>query len=128
MSLPERIIQGRYRVIYAIDEQGGVAVFCCRDDQSGSLVYVAEWTTSSSRIAVVRTETPGRGIVTATGPGTVKISAAVIENDSKTKGSADLVVALLPSKSLPVFAGPLSRSPEPAREFLAADEIGRAHV
>ena len=46
MSLPERIIQGRYRVIYAIDEQHGVAVFCCRDDHSGGLVYVAEWTTS----------------------------------------------------------------------------------
>lgn len=43
MSLPERMIQGRYRVIYAIDEQVGVAVFCCRDDHSGGLVYVAEW-------------------------------------------------------------------------------------
>lgn len=46
MSLPERIIQGRYRVVYAIDEHAGAAVFCCRDDQSGALVYVAEWTTS----------------------------------------------------------------------------------
>jgi len=48
MSLPERIIHSRYRVIYAIDEQSGVAVFCCRDDQSGALVYVAEWTTSDA--------------------------------------------------------------------------------
>lgn len=46
MSLPERIIQGRYRVIYAIDEHSGVAVFCCRDDHSGGLVYVAEWSTN----------------------------------------------------------------------------------
>ncbi len=50
MSLPERIIQGRYRVIYAIDEQAGAAVFCCRDDQSGALVYVAEWTTSDATL------------------------------------------------------------------------------
>lgn len=48
MSLPERVIHGRYRVIYAIDEHDGYAVFCCRDDQSGSLVYVAEWTTSDT--------------------------------------------------------------------------------
>ena len=50
MSLPERVIHGRYRVIYAIDEQAGAAVFCCRDDQSGALVYVAEWTTSDAAI------------------------------------------------------------------------------
>ncbi len=50
MSLPERVIQGRYRVIYAIDEQSGTAVFCCRDDQSGALVYVAEWTTSDATL------------------------------------------------------------------------------
>jgi WD40 repeat protein len=50
MSLPERVIQGRYRVIYAIDEQSGAAVFCCRDDQSGALVYVAEWTTNDATL------------------------------------------------------------------------------
>ena len=50
MSLPERVIHGRYRVIYAIDEQAGAAVFCCRDDQSGALVYVAEWTTSDAAL------------------------------------------------------------------------------
>ena len=50
MSLPERVIQGRYRVIYAIDEQAGAAVFCCRDDQSGALVYVAEWTTNDATL------------------------------------------------------------------------------
>jgi len=50
MSLPERVIHGRYRVIYAIDEQSGAAVFCCRDDQSGALVYVAEWTTNDATL------------------------------------------------------------------------------
>jgi hypothetical protein len=50
MSLPERVIHGRYRVIYAVDEQSGAAVFCCRDDQSGALVYVAEWTTSDATL------------------------------------------------------------------------------
>lgn len=50
MSLPERVIHGRYRVIYAIDEQAGAAVFCCRDDQSGALVYVAEWTTNDTTL------------------------------------------------------------------------------
>jgi WD40 repeat protein len=43
MSLPERIIHGRYRVIYAVNEQADVVVSYCRDDQSGALVYVAEW-------------------------------------------------------------------------------------
>lgn len=43
MSLPERIIHGRYRVIYAVNEHADVVVSYCRDDQSGSLVYVAEW-------------------------------------------------------------------------------------
>ncbi len=43
MSLPERIIHGRYRVIYAVNEQSDVVVSYCRDDQTGSLVYVAEW-------------------------------------------------------------------------------------
>lgn len=43
MSLPERIIRGRYRVIYAVNEQADVVISYCRDDQSGALVYVAEW-------------------------------------------------------------------------------------
>lgn len=60
MSLPERIIQGRYRVIYAIDEQNGVAVFCCRDDHSGGLVYVAEWTTSDPTSQQKLAEQAGR--------------------------------------------------------------------
>lgn len=43
MSLPERIIHGRYRVIYAVTEQTDTVVSYCRDDQSGALVYVSEW-------------------------------------------------------------------------------------
>jgi WD40 repeat protein len=53
MSLPERIIHGRYRVIYAVNEQADVVVSYCRDDQSGSLVYVAEWPQASDTLIAV---------------------------------------------------------------------------
>ena len=43
MTLPERIIHGRYRVIYTVDDTAGVVVSCCRDEQTAALVYVAEW-------------------------------------------------------------------------------------
>ncbi len=43
MTVPERIIHGRYRVIYAVDDTAGVVVSCCRDDQTAALVFVAEW-------------------------------------------------------------------------------------
>lgn len=42
MTQSERIIQGRYRVIYPIEEQSGIVVSNCRDEQTGALVYVAE--------------------------------------------------------------------------------------
>lgn len=70
------------------------------DGSIRDVTAIAEWTTSSSKIAVVRTEAPGRGIVTATGPGTVRISAAVVEDGSKTKGSADLVVPTPPLQAI----------------------------
>ncbi|MFM8409128.1 MAG: Ig-like domain-containing protein [Alphaproteobacteria bacterium] len=70
----------------------------------GSIVDVttsAEWSTSSTRVAVVRTTMPGRGTVTATGPGSARISAALVEEDgSKTKGSADLVVPVPPLRAI----------------------------
>ena len=47
MTLPERIIHGRYRVIYTVDDTAGVVVSCCRDEQTAGLVYVAEWTSLS---------------------------------------------------------------------------------
>jgi WD40 repeat protein len=53
MSLPERIIHGRYRVIYAVNEQTDVVVSYCRDDQSGALVYVAEWSHVSDTLIAV---------------------------------------------------------------------------
>jgi len=53
MSLPERIIHGRYRVIYAVNEQADVVVSYCRDDQSGALVYVAEWSHVSDTLIAV---------------------------------------------------------------------------
>lgn len=53
MSLPERIIHGRYRVIYAVNEQADVVVSYCRDDQGGNLVYVAEWAQSSDTLATI---------------------------------------------------------------------------
>lgn len=70
----------------------------------GSILDVttsAEWSTSSTKIAVVQTTMPGRGTVTATGPGTARISAALVqENGSKTKGSADLVVPTPPLRAI----------------------------
>jgi WD40 repeat protein len=42
MSQSERIISGRYRVIYPISEHAGILTSYCRDEESGSLVYVAE--------------------------------------------------------------------------------------
>lgn len=50
MSLPERVIHGRYRVIYAVTEQSDVVVSYCRDDQNGGLVYVAEWTHAAATL------------------------------------------------------------------------------
>ncbi len=47
MTLPERIIHGRYRVIYTVDDTAGVVVSCCRDEQTAALVYVAEWSSLS---------------------------------------------------------------------------------
>ncbi len=44
MTVPDRIIHGRYRVIYTVDDAGGVVVSCCRDEQTAALVYLAEWT------------------------------------------------------------------------------------
>lgn len=70
------------------------------DGTSKDVTAIADWTTGSSRIAVVRKESPGRGIVTATGPGTTKVSAALVENGSKTKGSADLVVPTPPLQAI----------------------------
>ncbi|MFZ9857876.1 MAG: hypothetical protein ACO3F2_06035 [Roseiflexaceae bacterium] len=55
MSLPERVIHGRYRVIYAVNEQANVVVSHCRDDQSGGLVYVAEWSHASEDVIGVLT-------------------------------------------------------------------------
>ena len=43
MTVPERVIHGRYRVIYTIDDTAGVIVSCCRDEQTAALVTVAEW-------------------------------------------------------------------------------------
>lgn len=43
MTVPERIIAGRYHAIYVVDESTPVAVTCCRDAETGDLVVVAEW-------------------------------------------------------------------------------------
>ena len=42
MSQSERIISGRYRVIYPISEHAGILTSYCRDEETGTLVYVAE--------------------------------------------------------------------------------------
>lgn len=44
MSSGEKVIRDRYRVIYTVDERPGVRVYRCRDDQSGELMLVAEFT------------------------------------------------------------------------------------
>lgn len=71
------------------------------DGTSRDVSAIAEWTTSASRVATVRTQSPGRGLVTAVGPGTVKIGASVVDDDgSKVKGSADLVVPTPPLQAI----------------------------
>jgi WD40 repeat protein len=47
MSSPEITFNQRYRTIYAIDERPGGKIWRCRDDQTGSLVLVAELPTRS---------------------------------------------------------------------------------
>jgi uncharacterized protein YjdB len=70
------------------------------DGSVREITTIAEWTTGSSRIAIVST-TPGSiGIVTAVGPGTVKINAAITVDGAKTKGSADVTVAAPPLASI----------------------------
>ena len=44
MSSGEQVIRDRYRVIYTIDERPGMKTYRCRDDQSGALMLVAEFT------------------------------------------------------------------------------------
>ena len=71
------------------------------DGTSVDVTANADWTTSSSRVATVRNLATGRGLVTAVGPGTVKVSASVVDEDgSKTKGSADLVVPTPPLQAI----------------------------
>jgi len=71
------------------------------DGSSRDVTALAEWTTSSSRVAVVRSEAPGRGTVTAVGPGSVRIGASVVDADgSRTKGSADVVVPTPPLQAI----------------------------
>ena len=41
MMLPERIVHGRYRVIYTVDERPGCTVFRARDEQTNRLVLMA---------------------------------------------------------------------------------------
>ncbi len=43
MSSGEKVIHGRYRTIYTLDERPGVKTYRCRDEQSGELTLVAEF-------------------------------------------------------------------------------------
>ena len=63
MTLPERNIHGRYRVIYTVDDTAGVVVSCCRDEQTAALVYVAEWSPldPADRDALTTTATALKG-------------------------------------------------------------------
>lgn len=62
------------------------------DGSVQEITQSAEWTTGSSKIAIV-SKTPGSiGVVTATGPGMVKINASIVVGTKKPKGSADLTV------------------------------------
>jgi len=44
MSSGEKVIHDRYRTIYTIDERPGMKTYRCRDEQSGELTLVAEFT------------------------------------------------------------------------------------
>ncbi|MBO9323112.1 MAG: hypothetical protein J7457_13435, partial [Roseiflexus sp.] len=44
MSSGEKVIHDRYRTIYTIDERPGVKTYRCRDEQSGELTLIAEFT------------------------------------------------------------------------------------
>ena len=70
------------------------------DSSVREITTTAEWTTGSSRIAIVSTNPGSIGIVTAVGAGTVKISAAITIDGDKTKGSVDLVVVTPPLASI----------------------------
>src|SRR6185369_10049836 len=70
------------------------------DDSVQEITQAAEWTTGSTRVAIVST-TPGSiGVVTAIGPGTVKISAAITVDDDRTRGSSDVTVVTPPLVSI----------------------------
>ncbi len=66
------------------------------DGTSQDITQIAEWTTGSSRVAIVSSTAGSVGLVTAVGPGKVRINAALVVGASKTKGYADVEVLAPP--------------------------------
>ena len=54
MMLPERIVHGRYRVIYTVDERPGCTVFRARDEQTNRLVLMAALAVAAGDLADVQ--------------------------------------------------------------------------
>jgi uncharacterized protein YjdB len=66
------------------------------DDSVQEITQIAEWSSGDKGVAIV-SSTPGSiGIVTAVGPGSVRISAAITIDDDRTRGSADVTVIAPP--------------------------------
>ena len=69
-----------------------VAIAEFNDGTEQDITEVAEWTTGDSRIAKVSLLHGSRGEVTARGPGSVEIRAALVHGGNKTKGKTVLTV------------------------------------
>lgn len=57
MGSGEKVIRDRYRVIYTVDERPGVKIYRCRDDRSGELMLVAEFTVDEGALTDLDTLT-----------------------------------------------------------------------
>jgi hypothetical protein len=70
------------------------------DGSTQDVSEIADWTTSSTSVAIVSTTPGSRGLVIAVSPGSVTISAAVQQNGRVVRGNAKLTVLQAPIVSL----------------------------
>src|SRR5581483_5265604 len=80
--------------------------------------------TGSSRVAIVSTTAGSIGVVTAVGPGTVKISATFTFNDDKTTGSSNVTVVAPPIVSITTKPTTKKLETGEVREFKATGDYG----